>query len=43
MMILPADWCPISDPLPEGWTAPVTVLPVDCFKNVQLELNLKSS
>ncbi len=32
------NWCPISDPLPEGWYAPVTILPVDYF-NVQLLLN----
>ncbi len=34
------NWCPISDPLPDGWQAPVTILPVDYF-NVQLLLNFK--
>lgn len=21
------DWCPVFDPLPEGWVAPVTIIP----------------
>lgn len=25
ILSLPADWCPISDPLPEGWFTPITV------------------
>lgn len=32
MNTLPSDWCPVSDPLPQGWFAPVTILPEDYFK-----------
>ncbi len=37
---MPNDWCPINDPLPEGWYAPVTILPAGYF-NGQLELEAK--
>ena len=35
---LPDDFCPINDPLPEGWWAPVTILPVGYFDKGQMEL-----
>lgn len=30
---LPDDWCPLSDPIPEGWGVPVTILPAGKIKN----------
>ena len=38
-LILYNDWCPVFDPLPEGWVAPVTIIPKGYWERLTMDIN----